>query len=122
MELFGRLTRLFLLICLTLCCAGCTANAFLPRNCSMSITDADITTNVQTRIVGDRGLADNNIEVSTYERVVTLSGKVDNPAQVAITIALARSVPGVNCVISRLKIKCQPMCHRQCLGPRQWIY
>lgn len=94
-------------ILLILLCTACSTirTTWNVPYCPNSMTDEDITTNVQTRIAGDTGLLDQNVLVNTYERTVTLSGTVENPTQRAIAICLARTVPHVKCVISRIKIR-----------------
>lgn len=78
---------------------------FSPSYCTGSCTDADITTNIQTRLSCDKCLRYKNIHVSTYERVVTLQGEVENPTQKKIAGQIADSVPEVKYVINRIKIE-----------------
>lgn len=68
-------------------------------------TDADITTNVQVRLAGDRGLHYLWIDVDTFNQVVTLRGNVDNAAQARAAICLAKSVPRVKGVRAYLDIR-----------------
>lgn len=69
------------------------------------MTDEDMTTNIQTRLAGDTGLADQHVLVDTNERVVTLSGTVENYTQRCIAIMLAERVPCVKYVRSRIQIR-----------------
>lgn len=84
--------------------SSCSTLTTSPKTCNNCMTDNDITTNVQTRIAGEAGLADNNVHVSTYERVVTLTGTVENPTQADVAYVLACRTPNVKAVISKLGI------------------
>ena len=70
-----------------------------------SCTDHDITEAVQIRFQDDRCLSYQYLKVSTYERVVSIRGRVENPTQRRIAIEKARSVPCVKGVIADIKIK-----------------
>ena len=84
----------------------CVSCSTMPSShCSGSCTDNDLTTTIQVRIAGDPCLRYQFIRVSTFERTVTLIGKVENYTQRNIAIKMARTTPGVKCVISKLKIK-----------------
>lgn len=85
-------------------CVSCSLTTY-PYHCSGSCTDNDINTTVQVKIAHDPCLYYQFIRVSTFERTVTLEGKVENYTQRRIAIELARSTPGVTCVISKLQIK-----------------
>lgn len=76
-----------------------------PKTCNTSMTDNDITTTVQVRYASDTGLHYQNLHVSTYERVVTLSGTVENPTQANIALVLAQTTPNVKRVISHIKVR-----------------
>jgi len=85
----------------------CTSCAHWPptsARCSGSCTDDDITTSVLVKIAADPCLSDQFLLVDTNDRIVTLSGNVANPTQKRIVIEMAKSVPGVRYVISKLKI------------------
>lgn len=97
--------RSLVFVFLILLATSCT-RMISPVTGNTSMTDTDITTNVQTRLTGDEGLRWQNINVYTYERVVTLRGTVENVSQATIAVCIAKSVPGVITVISRLKLKC----------------
>lgn len=103
MDKFTFLKCLSLFLALFLC-VSCSMSTF-PCNCSGSCTDNDITTTVQVRIAADPCLRYQFIRVSTFERTVTLEGKVENYTQRKIAIYLAKSTPGVKCVVCKLGIK-----------------
>jgi osmotically-inducible protein OsmY len=92
-------------IMLVFLCVTCIACAQLSYRCSGSCTDNEITTNVQVKIASDRCLANQNIEVYTFEHIVTLEGSVENPSQRVIAVGMARSVPRVSHVVDKLTIK-----------------
>lgn len=94
--------RICLLIMLALNLISC---AGFKMGCTNSCTDEDITTSVQVKIFSDRCMSDQFIYVSTYERVVTLTGRVTNPTQKKIATQMARSVPGVKGVKNKLEVK-----------------
>jgi osmotically-inducible protein OsmY len=96
-------TKLSILTLLAIISTACATVS--PKTCNTSMTDNDITTNVQVKIGAEDGLNDQLIRVSTYERVVTLSGWVQNPTQQNVAYVLARSVPNVKYVKSTIKIK-----------------
>ena len=52
----------------------------------------------------DRCMSDQFIHVTTYERTITLTGRVSNQTQKRIASQMAWSVPGVNGVINKLKV------------------
>lgn len=93
-------TSLFILL------SSCASTATVsPLTGNTSRTDLDITTNVQTRIAGEAVLSDQDITVNTYERVVTLTGTVENPTQKNVAYVLAKSVPCVKSVKSYITIR-----------------
>jgi hyperosmotically inducible periplasmic protein len=63
-------------------------------------TDAWITTKVKTELMATKGIPSTDISVTTTNGVVTLSGVVDNKAEVQKSIAVAKAVKGVNRVDS----------------------
>ena len=99
MEMKICLKGTFVVLAMLLC------SACMPKHCTDSCTDSDITTHVVNLMQGDPCLSYQYIDVSTYERVVTLEGAVYNPSQARIAVDLARSVPRVRAVHSRLHIK-----------------
>ncbi len=91
----GMVVALVMLLC----------SACMPKHCVTSCTDSEINTHVINLMQGDRCLSYQYIDVSTYERVVTLEGAVANPSQARLAVDLARSVPRVRAVVSHLHIK-----------------
>jgi hyperosmotically inducible protein len=70
------------------------------------MTDTAITAVVKTRIATDKDVSNSNINVSTNNAVVTLTGNVDSDSQASTAIALAESAPGVKDVdASGLNVK-----------------
>lgn len=63
-------------------------------------TDTWITTKVKAELMTTRDIPSTDISVTTTNGVVTLSGVVDTKAQVQKSIAVARSVKGVQKVDS----------------------
>lgn len=63
-------------------------------------TDTWITTKVKAELMTTKGISSTDINVTTTNGVVTLSGVLDSKAQVQKSIALAKSVKGVKKVDS----------------------
>lgn len=72
--------------------------------CTDSCTDDNITTSVLVKIDTDRCMSDQFIHVTTYDRTVTIEGRVSNPTQKRLASQMAWSVPGVKAVRNRLVI------------------
>jgi hyperosmotically inducible protein len=69
--------------------------------------DAAITTEVKAKITDDEMLDATNINVDTREGIVTLEGTITRSDQEAHAIQIARSVPNVKDVVSRLQVEPQ---------------
>lgn len=67
--------------------------------------DAAITTSINSKLIGAKGVSTFDINVDTYNGVVTLSGKVPSKKIKRKVIKISKSVDGVRKVISKLKIK-----------------
>ena len=78
--------------------AGC-ARAVTPQT-----DDATITTRVKTALLNDRSVNGSTIDVSTANRVVTLSGKVRTAQERERAVAIARGTGGVADVRSTLQV------------------
>lgn len=65
------------------------------------ITDSWITTKVKSTLMYSRNVDGSDIDVSTKDGIVTLSGKVDSGAERALAIELADNVRGVKSVQSK---------------------
>lgn len=74
------------------------------RNAFEIAQDATITSQVNTRYVGDDLVQARIINVDTFRGVVTLYGNVPNQTVVDRAVELARSVKGVREVVSKLTI------------------
>lgn len=92
----------FLFMCFSiLLLTACMHTSGCPNSC----TDNNITDAVRVKIYSDRCMSDNKIHVTTYERTVTLKGRVSNPTQKSIATQMAKSVPGVKGVRNELAIE-----------------
>ena len=69
------------------------------------IDDASITAEVKAKFLTQKGLDSLDISVETIDGVVTLSGQVDNPAQVSLAEEVAKKVDGTAKVINKLTVK-----------------
>jgi hyperosmotically inducible periplasmic protein len=75
------------------------------RSADVIAKDASLTAEVKSRLIGEPGIRSGQINVDTYEGVVTLRGEVATEAQGATVEKIARSVSGVKSVKTELKIK-----------------
>ena len=69
------------------------------------ISDTLVTTKVQAMFYLDREVKSADIDVSTHEGVVTLTGTVDNDAVHRKAVADAKSTDGVKQVVDKLAVK-----------------
>lgn len=76
--------------------------------CAKKPSDAQITTDVQSKINADSGLQGKQLGVSAANGVVTLSGAVDNDAQRDAAARYASSEPGVKEVVNNLQVAPPP--------------
>lgn len=67
-------------------------------------TDAGITTSVKTQFAVDDMVKAHEINVTTRDHVVTLTGEVDTPAAKEQAVRLARNTDGVRDVIDQLRV------------------
>lgn len=65
---------------------------------SQPVSDTWITTKVKTELLAAKDVSGLKIDVDTVNGVVSLSGKVDNQAQIAKATAVAKGVEGVRSV------------------------
>jgi hyperosmotically inducible protein len=77
------------------------------RTVSQNTDDATITTRVRTALLNDRTVNGSTIDVSTVNRVVTLSGRVRTAQERERAVAIARGTGGVADVRSQLQISGQ---------------
>jgi hyperosmotically inducible protein len=81
---------------------GTAALAILTVACSAS--DPGITTAVKAKLAADDTVKSYRIDVDTKDRVVTLSGQVDNAVAKARAVELARATEGVRDVVDNTTI------------------
>lgn len=67
--------------------------------------DASITTRVQAAVLGVPGIHANNIQVSTYDGIVTLRGTASTEAAAHNAVQAARQVTGVRSVEYDLRVQ-----------------
>ncbi|OGW50143.1 MAG: hypothetical protein A2Z50_06010 [Nitrospirae bacterium RBG_19FT_COMBO_42_15] len=75
------------------------------ENTRSAADDAAITARIKTELAKDKGLSVLDINVSTLDRKVTLSGKVNSPQEVAKAVDIALNTKGVKEVVSAIVIK-----------------
>jgi len=72
--------------------------------CTKAPNDAQVATDIQTKLGTDSGLQNKQLNVQSDKGTVTLSGTVDNDAQREAAAKYAASVPGVKQVINNLQV------------------
>ncbi len=72
--------------------------------CTKAPNDAQLTSNIQNRLVADSGLQGKQLGVKAEDGTVTLTGTVDNDAQREAAGRYAASEPGVKQVINNLQV------------------
>ncbi|HKR84145.1 MAG TPA: BON domain-containing protein [Terriglobales bacterium] len=72
--------------------------------CTKAPNDAQVATDIQTKLGTDSGLQNKQLGVQSDKGTVTLSGTVDNDAQREAAAKYAASVPGVKQVINNLQV------------------
>jgi hyperosmotically inducible protein len=82
------------------------AATLLAVACAQS--DAGITTKVKTKLAADSAVKASQVNVDTKDKVVTLSGSVDNDAAKTRAIELARETTGVQDVVDNLSVASAP--------------
>ena len=75
------------------------------RDFDTIVSDAGITTSINSKLLGAKGIKTFDINVDTYQGVVTLSGFVSSRKTKYKVIKLSKETLGVKKVISKLKIK-----------------
>ncbi len=81
---------------------GVLALALVTVACGES--DLGITTKVKTRLDTDRNINASQVQVSTQNNVVTLSGAVESPAAKERAVEVARRAEGVEDVVDNLTV------------------
>jgi len=87
-------------VCSTLTLTACSST----QSAKMQIDDSEITTAVKADFVKDDAVKANDIDVTTNEGVVTLTGRVHSAAESAKAEKIARAVNGVKSVRNLLKV------------------
>jgi hypothetical protein len=72
--------------------------------CTKAPNDAQVTSEIQSKLASDSGLQNKQLSVQSDKGVVTLSGTVDNDAQRDAAAKYAASEPGVRQVINNLQV------------------
>lgn len=75
------------------------------RDFQTIMDDGAITTRINTALIGAKGVRTFDIDVDTYEGVVTLKGKVASEKIHKRVINICKETAGVKKVISKLKIE-----------------
>ena len=72
--------------------------------CSKAPNDAELTSNIQTKLATDSGLQGKQLGVKAEGGAVTLTGTVDNDAEREAAARYAAAEPGVKQVINNLQV------------------
>jgi hyperosmotically inducible protein len=72
---------------------------------SCALTDTGITTNVKAKFLADDAVKSSQLEVSTRNGVVTLTGNVDSEAAKNKALELARTTTGVKSVVDMISAR-----------------
>ena len=72
--------------------------------CTKAPNDAQVASDIQTKLAADSGLQNKQLNVQSDKGTVTLSGTVDNDAQREAAAKYAAAAPGVKQVINNLQV------------------
>ena len=75
------------------------------RKVGTIVDDASITTSINTKLIGTKGVSTFDIDVDTHKGIVTLKGKVPSKRIEQKVIKICEDTDGVKKVISKLKIQ-----------------
>lgn len=70
----------------------------------MRVADLEIRANLNERLMSSQGLQGQSIQANVQDRIVTLTGRVETPAQKAGAEQVASSVPNVVSVVNNLEV------------------
>lgn len=84
--------------------AGC-AGTQTSQSTGEYIDDAAITTKVKSALIADSEVSAFPVDVDTTKGVVHLTGTADTRAEADKAAAIARRVPGVKAVVSKIQVK-----------------
>src|SRR5258707_11169253 len=76
--------------------------------CTKAPNDAQLTSNIQSKLATDSGLQGKQLGVKAEAGTVTLSGTVDNDAEREAAARYASTEPGVKQVINNLTVAAPP--------------
>ncbi len=76
--------------------------------CTKAPNDAQLTSDIQTKLASDSGLQSKQLGVKAEGGTVTLTGTVDNDAQREAAARYASSEPGVKQIINNLQVAAPP--------------
>jgi hypothetical protein len=85
--------------------------------CAKAPNDAQVTSDIQTKLGADSGLQNKQLTVQAANGTVTLSGTVDNDAQREAAAKYAASEPGVKQVINNLQVTGTTMAETTAAAP-----
>src|SRR5437867_489324 len=89
--------------------AGCASGGGGKRaTVNQTLDDATVQTRVKTAILNDPTIGGDQIDVSSENGVVTLSGVIKAPEHEARAVDVARKIGGVKDVKTALKVQGQP--------------
>jgi hyperosmotically inducible protein len=83
---------------------GAVSAVVLAFTVACSQSDAGITTAVKAKLAADTQVKAYKVDVDTQNKVVTLSGEVETPAQHDKAVMIARNTKGVTDVVDRLQV------------------
>lgn len=78
---------------------------FTPTSAGQEITDPGVTEAIEDEFLFDRAVDLNDVDISTNEGVVTLTGTVDNLLEKERAARIAETVKGVRGVVNRLEVE-----------------
>jgi hypothetical protein len=93
------------------------ATLVLAVGCAKAPNDAQVTSDIQTKMGADSGLQNKQLTVQAANGTVTLSGTVDNDAQREAAAKYAASEPGVKQVINNLQVTGTTMAETTAAAP-----
>ena len=91
--------------CLVVATPLMTSCATPQRSAGQSVDDATITAKVKSQLLADPQVAGLNVNVTTFQGQVQLSGYVESPDQRSKAEQLAKSITGVKSVSNDLIVK-----------------
>ena len=83
---------------------GTVATVVLAFTVACSQSDAGITTAVKSKLAADDMVKAYKVDVDTQNKIVTLKGEVDTPAQREHAVMIAKNTKGVSDVIDQLRV------------------